>query len=194
MTRSFADTPLDVGELTVLLDLARRAPSAGFSQGTHFLVLDGDAVGDFWRTTGAGKWFADRQPGVLSAPVIVLPLADPSAYTRRYAAPDKDGHGLDVEDGWAVPYWLTDTAMATQQLLMLIEDRGWGALFFGIFRNHARLMESLGVPAGIVPIGAVAVGHRAPTDRPTGTPTRTPRREVTDVVHVGRWNGAPPTG
>lgn len=190
MTRSFADTAIDIDELVDLLDIARRAPSAGFSQGSHFVVLDGEAVADFWQTTGAGRWFADRQPGVLRAPVIVLPLADPSAYTQRYAAPDKDGHGLDVEDGWAVPYWLTDTAMATQQLLLLIEDRGWGALFFGIFRNHARLMESLGVPTGIVPIGAVAIGHRSPDDRPTGTPTRTPRREVTDIVHIGRW-GAP---
>lgn len=194
MTRSFADTPIDVDALVGLIDLARRAPSAGFSQGSHFVVLEGDAVPSFWETTGAGNWFAQRQPGVLVAPVIVLPLADPAAYTRRYAAPDKDGHGLDVADGWAVPYWLTDTAMATQQLLLLVEDRGWGALFFGIFRNHARLMESLGVPTGIVPIGAVAIGHRSPEDRPTGSPTRTPRRAVSEIVHRGRWNPATSSG
>jgi nitroreductase len=194
MTRSFAVTAIDIDELVCLLDLARRAPSAGFSQGTHFVVLDGDAVTDFWSTTGAGRWFAERQPGVLAAPVIVLPLADPSAYTQRYAAPDKAGHGLDAQDGWAVPYWLTDTAMATQQLLMLIEDRGWGALFFGIFRNHARLMDSLGVPPGIVPIGAVAIGHRSLDDRPTGSSTRTPRRPVTDLVHLGCWSTRPSPG
>ena len=44
MTRSFAAEPIDIEALVALIDLARRAPSAGFSQGTHFLILAGDVT------------------------------------------------------------------------------------------------------------------------------------------------------
>jgi nitroreductase len=191
MTRRFARTPVARERLTALLDLARRVPSAGFAQGTSFVVLDGDLVAEFWEVSGAGAWFAERQPGVLDAPVIVIPVADPSAYTGRYQAGDKAGHGLEQVDGWAVPFWLTDTAMAAQQLLLLLEDDGLGALLFGLFRHRDRLTTWLALPEGTIPLAAIAVGERHPDDRPSGSPTRRARRPADDVIHWGRWAGAP---
>ncbi|MEY4340486.1 MAG: hypothetical protein RLZ14_2336, partial [Actinomycetota bacterium] len=135
MTRRFRTDALDPAMVDDLLDLARRAPSAGYSQGVHFLALDGEALGRFWHTTGADEWFGAVQGGVLAAPVVVLPLADPVAYTSRYSEGDKAGHGLEVAENWEVPFWLTDAAMATQNLLLLAQERGLGALYFGIFRN-----------------------------------------------------------
>ena len=170
-----------------LLDLARRAPSAGYSQGVHLLALQGEALADFWRITGAAEWFADVQPGVLDAPVVVLPLADPVAYTSRYAEGDKSGHGLEHAANWEVPFWLTDTAMAVQNLLLLAEDRGLGALYFGIFRNARAALDHLGVPAHVLQVGAVALGRRADDDVPTGSAVTRPRRSVLDVVHHDRW-------
>ena len=187
MTRSFSTEPVDAALLAHLVDTARRAPSAGYSQGVHFIVLTGDAVPAFWQTTDAEAWFAETQDGVLSAPVIVLPIADPHAYTSRYAEADKAGHGLDIAANWPVPFWLTDTAMAIQNLLLLVEAQRLGALYFGIFRNVDALMVDLGVPAGMVSVGAVALGHRAPTDRPSGSATTRPRRSTTEVVHDNRW-------
>src|SRR4051794_355320 len=199
MTRRFAPDPVSTELLVELLDLARRAPSAGYSQGTHFLLLEGERVTWFWEVTGAGAWFDKVSPGVTSAPAIVLPLADPGAYTARYAESDKadpvldgeEGPGLDRQEAWPVPYWQTDTAMAVQNLLLLAEDRGLGALFFGLFGGEEELLAALGVPAGVRPIGAVALGHRAPDDRPSGSATTRPRRTRPSVVHVGRWS--PPT-
>ncbi len=187
MTRQFAPTPLDPLVVGDLLDLARRAPSAGFSQGLHFLVLSGDSLSRFWELTGAGEWFAAKQPGVLLAPVIVLPLADPTAYTARYAEGDKSGHGLDDAANWDVPFWLTDAAMAVQNLLLLAEERGLGALYFGIFRNARTLLDSLGVPPHVVQVGAVALGQRAPEDAPTGSPTKRPRRPLEEIIHHRQW-------
>ena len=100
MTRQFVPGSLTADDVVPLVDLARRAPSAGYSQGVHFVVLDGTALAGFWQVTGAAEWFADVRPGVLDAPVVVLPLADPDAYTSRYAAPDKAGHGLEVAANW----------------------------------------------------------------------------------------------
>jgi nitroreductase len=189
MTRAFdPNRSIPTALLDDILDLSRRAPSAGFSQGSVFLVLEGAAREAFWSTTGADEWFADKAPGVLDAPTIVIPLADPRAYVRRYAEPDKAGHGLEAERGWPIPYWLTDTAMATQQLLLLAEDRGLGALFFGIFRNEVELMTYLGVPTEVRPIGAVALGYRAAGDRPSGTGAVRERRAASRVVMRDRWN------
>lgn len=187
MTRSFDTRPLALDQITGLLDLARRAPSAGFSQGTHFMVLTEHSLERFWQVTGAHQWFAGRQPGVLAAPVVVLPLADPNAYTSRYSATDKAGHGLQDAANWPVPYWVADTAMATQNLLLLAEEAGLGALLFGIFRNEAPLLAELEVPDGVRPIGAVALGHRAADDHPSGSPTRRPRRPASETIHLHRW-------
>jgi nitroreductase len=187
MTREFSREPLDADLVSNLVDTARRAPSAGYSQGVHFVVLTGDAVPRFWQTTDAEGWFAETQDGVLLAPVIVLPIADPDAYTSRYAEADKAGHGLDLAANWPVPFWLTDTAMAVQNLLLLIEARRLGALYFGIFQNVDVLMADLGVPAGMLSVGAVAMGHRAASDRPSGSPTTRPRRATTEVVHYNHW-------
>jgi nitroreductase len=187
MTRNFSDDHVDGQVLDDLLETARHAPSAGYSQGVHFVALTGEAVPSFWKTTNAEAWFAETQEGVLKAPVMVLPIADPGAYTSRYAEADKAGHGLDVAANWPVPFWLTDTAMAVQNLLLLVDARRLGALYFGIFRNVDALLKDLGVPEGMLSVGAVAIGHRAATDRQTGSPTTRPRRAPTEVIHHNHW-------
>lgn len=187
MTRRFAAVPLDLDEVADLCDLARRAPSAGFSQGSHLMVLTDDSLADFWRLSGAGEWFSRTQPGVLAAPVVVVGVADAQAYVGRYGEADKAGHGLEQQQGWSVPFWLTDTAMVLQNLLLLAEDRRWGALLFGVFHHADTVLAHWGAPASCQVVAAVALGRRADDDAPTGSPTRRPRRERDAVVHVHRW-------
>lgn len=187
MTRRFSTTPLPRELVTELCDLARRAPSAGFSQGVHLLALDGAGLERFWDLSGAGGWFAQSSPGVLAAPVVVLAVADPTAYTRRYAEGDKAGHGLEDAAAWPVPYWLTDCAMAVQNLLLLAQERGLGALLFGVFGDHEVVRAGFGIPIGTSLVGAVALGHRAPDDVASGSATRRPRRPVEEVVHWNTW-------
>jgi nitroreductase len=192
MCRHYLEAPIEPAQLDRLLDLARRVPSAGFSQGFHFLVLNGpDQTGLFWDHTLPTE---ERErfpwPTLLHAPVIVLPLADADAYVRRYSEPDKAQTGLgESAAAWPVPYWWGDTAMTVQNLLLAATDMGLGALYFGIFRAEAELMASLGVPTGLRPIGAVALGHPAPgafAAREGSAGTR-PRNAFDQVVHRGRW-------
>ena len=190
MTRRFAGAvPIDW--IVAQCDLARRAPSAGFAQGTHFLILTGEELARFWKTSGAGEWFERRQPGVLDASAVVLVLADRSAYETRYAEADKAGHGLEQASGWTVPYWLTDAAMAAQNLLLLVEEARRGALFFGLFVEPRRILASLDVPDHVDCVGAVAIGERHADDQPTGTGSRRSRRPVTEVTHLGSWGVGP---
>lgn len=186
MVRSYLRTPVDSHILDELLLLALRSPSAGFSQGTHFLVLTDKAVNRFWSITlPEAERPAFPWPGLLDAPVIVVPLADEAAYRERYSEADKAHTGLGGGD-WPVPYWQIDTAMATMTLLHAAVDAGLGALFFGVFHGENEVLAEFGVPASVRPIGAVAIGHRANDDRPSGSLGRG-RRDFDEVVHRGRW-------
>ena len=188
MCRSFEDRPVDREVVDRIVNNARRAPSAGFSQGWAFVVLEGkNQTAVFWNTTSDAAWRADPTwPGLLRAPVIILPLAHRQTYLSRYSEPDKAGLGLEDEHRWPVPVWLVDTAFATMVMLLTAADAGLGALFFGIARGERELLAALGVPGGYQPIGAVALGWPADDDRPSPSLTRG-RRPENEVVHRGHW-------
>ena len=143
-----------------LVDLASRAPSAGKTQGWHLVVLEGTDADRFWDSTlpmdqRAGFAF----PGLLDAPMIALPLADPGAYLARYGEPDKAASGLGrTTAAWPVPYWTVDTAFSVMTLLLAAEDQGVGALFFGVFHGEADLRATLGIPDDLQLLGAIALG------------------------------------
>ena len=187
MVRRFDPTPIPPELLDGVLDAARRAPSAGFSQGFDLVVLEGpEQTARYWDVTLPPER-RDSLTGVLQAPVLVLPLADPAAYLRRYSEPDKAAAGLQQAEAWPVPYWDVDAGFATMLLLLAAVDAGLGALFFGIFHDEQRLLQELGVPAGLHPIGTVALGYPAADDRPSGSPRTRPRRPLDEVIHRGGW-------
>jgi nitroreductase len=191
MTRTYTERPVPRDVLERVLDAGVRAPSAGFSQGWAFVVLEGpDQTALFWSMTGrpVPPKAGGRQAGMRTAPVIILPLADKRAYLDRYTEPDKAGLGLDVEDGWPAPYWDIDTAFATMSLLLAATDEGLGALFFGIFQGERALLDALGVPAHLHAIGALALGYPASGDVPSPSLARG-RKPIGAVVHWHTWGG-----
>jgi nitroreductase len=188
MVRAFDPRPLEPGTLDRILELGLHAPSAGFSQGWAFVVLEGaDQTERYWRTTLPPERRTDfAWAALLQAPVLVIPLANAQAYVDRYAEPDKAATGLGRSAAdWPVPYWLVDTAMSTMLMLLGVVDERLGALFFGIFDHERRLMSELGVPDAYRPIGTIAIGHRA-ADRPSPSLVRG-RRPLEQVVHRGGW-------
>jgi nitroreductase len=108
-------------------------------------------------------------------------------YLDRYGAPDKAGLGMDSEEGWPVPYWDMDAAMAVMLMLLTAVDEGVGAWWFGVFHGAEALLRDLGVPPGRRLVGAVALGWPAGDDRPSGSARTRPRRPFDQVVHWGRW-------
>src|SRR5690606_20621920 len=189
---AFRIDPCAPASYTLSLHDALPISSAGNSQGWHFVVLEGpEQTRRFWDVTlPEDRRAGFAWPSLLDAPVLVLPLADAGRYVARYAEPDKAATGLgEGEDAWPVPYWVVDTSFATMTLLHAVVDAGLGALFFGIFRNEAELLAELGVPDGLRPIGAVAIGHPA-SDEPGRSAGRA-RRPLSEVVHRGGWSPAP---
>jgi nitroreductase len=186
MVRNFEDRPVPAASLERILDHARRAPSAGHTQGASFLVLEGaDEVGRFWDCTFPAERRAGfRWPGLFRAPVVILPCASKDAYLDRYAEPDK-GWTDRSEARWPVPYWDVDCGFATMAMLLTAVDEGLGALFFGVFDGLPALRTAFGIPDAFHPIGALAVGWPVP-DEPSPSLGRG-RRSADDVVRRGRW-------
>jgi nitroreductase len=189
MVRAFEDRPVPSGLVDRILANALRAPSAGFTQGVHFVVLEGRSQTElFWRYTAEESWRREPNwPALPTAPVVIVPLAHRQAYLARYAEPDKwpGPSGATVEAGWVVPYWLVDAAFATMVMLLTATDEGLGALFFRVHHGEAELLHALQVPDGYQPIGAVALGWPAP-DRPSPSLARG-RRPPDEVIHRGGW-------
>ena len=192
MVRNFERRPVPPVLVDRILANAQRAPSAGFSQGWAFLVLEGDDTATFWDATfprDEGGRDSFRWPGLFDAPLIVVPLSHKAAYLDRYAEADKGWTDRD-ESRWPVPYWDIDTGMAAMLMLLTAVDVGLGALFFGIFpKRMARFREAFGIPDEYTPIGALAIGWPLP-DQPSPSISRG-RRPPADVIHRGRWQGAP---
>ena len=193
MVRSFAADPVAPALVDGLLDAARRAPSAGHSQGVRFLVLDTpEAVAGYWDLTLAPERRAGfAWPGLVTAPVLVVVLVDPDAYVARYAEADKAATGLgEGRDAWSVPYWWVDGGAAVENLLLAVVDAGLGACFFGLFAHEQAVLGAHGVPAGWRAVGTVALGHRR-TDggsEAAGRSAARPRPPVGEVARRGRWS------
>jgi nitroreductase len=193
MVRNYAETPVDPAIVERALRNATHAPSAGFSQGWAFLVLDSpDDVRRWWETTtdpaelaDPDKWLA----GMMRAPVVIVPCSSKVGYLRRYAEKDKGWTDQD-EARWPVPFWHMDAAMASLLILLTAVDAGLGGCFFGIpVEKEQAVRAEFGIDADFDPVGVVTLGHRAADAGAVGSPARRQRKPLDEVVHRGRWSG-----
>lgn len=199
MCRAFRADPLDPTMVERILDLARRAPSAGNTQPWSFLLLDSPkSVARYWDITlpkpkrGTFPW-----PGLLDAPVLVLPCVTPAAYPQRYAEKDKlrrvaaSNEGRAVLSagvhGWDVPYWFVDGGMAIMNLLSCAEAAGLGALFFGLFAHEKAVSDAFSIPAEVQPLGTVALGWPARAGSRLAASTSRTRPPLGAILHRGGW-------
>jgi nitroreductase len=204
MVRSFATEPVDPAVLDAIMDAALRAPSAGNTRGTSWVILEGaEQTSRYWDSTTDQVWRTSsaRAPGLRRAPVVLLAYSSGSAYVTRYAEPDKSavradiGAGAGVRTGpdlgldtaeWPVPYWVGDAAFGVMTVLLGAVDAGLGACILGNFRGEETLAGALGVPAGWSLFCAVVLGH------PDGRDHRSPSLDRAgpdrnERVHRGLW-------
>jgi nitroreductase len=163
---------------------AQRGPSAGFSQGFGFLVLeDPEDIARFRAAstpdTDPQNWFA----ATFDAPLVVVTCSNKKAYLDRYAQPDKGF--VDRSDAWwPAPYWDIDTGFAAMLILLTAVDHGLGACFFGVPKTRiGAVHEAFGIPPEFHPIGAITVGF---SDEPARD-LSSRRKSSEGVIHRGHW-------
>lgn len=186
MTRAYTSDPVDPVAVERILDTARRAPSAGFSQGQSFVVVRdrGDRARIAELCDEPAHVARGFQPWVSRAPVHVVVCVRRATYEARYAEPDKSEAAAPGE--WRVPFWWVDGGAALMLVLLAAVDEGLGAGFLAV-DDVDGLRELLAIPGDVDPLGLVTLGH--PAERqPTGS-ARRGRRAFAEVVHEGRWSG-----
>lgn len=183
MVRRYTTEPVDLAAIERIVDLARRAPSAGFSQGQAFVVVTdaarrhtlAQACGETDHVArGFERWLS-------RAPVHVIVCVEPQRYHDRYAEPDKAGSTPPT--AWRVPWWWVDGGQALMALLLGAVDEGLAAGLLAV--DAARTRPLLAIPDSVEPLGLVTIGHPAP-DRPSRSLQRG-RRAWTDQVRWEAW-------
>ena len=185
MVRHFTTEPVAAEVLDRMLDLARRGPSAGYSQGQHFVVVtQPDLKQSIALLCGEERYVeAGFHPFISGAPVLVIPCTNEAAYHRRYQEPDKVGaDGKEID--WPVPYWYMDMGCSVMILLLAAVDQGLAAGFAGVPDLDA-LRTLLGIPSEVTPMGVIPIGHRAPDKRSSSI--KRGRRPKEEIIHRERW-------
>lgn len=185
MVRNYTNEPVGDDILDRILAIARRTPSAGFSQGQSMVVVRSEvtrrAIADL--TDEDGYVSAGFDPWISRAPVHIIVCVSEQAYHDRYREPDKlTAAGREID--WPIPYWWVDAGTTLMLLLLAAVNEGLGAGFLGV-HSVPGLRDLLSIPSEVTPIGVVTIGHPAP-DRRSGS-LRRGWRPPEAVVHEESW-------
>lgn len=185
MVRNFAEGSISPESLERILDLARRGPSAGYTQGQDFIVVTDPELKKTIAEMCGEAYYVEKgfDPFISKAPVLIIPCTNEAAYHRRYQEPDKvadDGAEID----WPVPYWYMDGGCAVMLVLLAAVNEGLAAAFSGVW-DLDQLRTLLNIPSEVTPLGVIPIGHPAP-DRPSPSLKRG-RRAKENVVHREGW-------
>ncbi|HVN14441.1 MAG TPA: nitroreductase family protein [Anaerolineales bacterium] len=185
MVRNFADKPVSSETIDRILELARHAPSAGFTQGQSFIVVARPELKQaIAATCQEEEYVADGfDPFISKAPVLLIPCTSEAAYHRRYQESDKleaDGS----ETIWPVPYWFMDIGCVVMLALLAAVDEGLAGAFVGS-KDLDALRKLLNIPAEVTPVGVIAIGYGAP-DVPSPSLKRG-RKLQSEYIHHENW-------
>jgi nitroreductase len=168
-----------------ILELAQHAPSAGFSQGSAYVVVTDPEVKkkvarvqgeEDYSASGFHRWISE-------APVAIVACVSEKLYHDRYNEPDKlNDEGKEIE--WPTPYWFFDIGAGCLIVLLGAVDAGLAAAFSGVFDVKA-MKALLGIPPHFHPVGVISIGHGA---KDVKSPSlKRGRRQLADVVHYEKW-------
>ncbi len=154
--RKYRPGPIPQAKLDHILEAARLAPSWGNGQCWTFVVVTEAKLRHELGEAG-NAWIAD-------APVIIAACADPK---RSGVKEDQD-------------YYLLDTGIAMEHLVLAAADQGLGTCWIGRF-DEARAKKALGVPGNVRVVALTPVGY------PDEEPEPRPRKTLGEIVCKDRW-------
>lgn len=185
MVRHFHPNPVPMKVVNKILSLAQHAPSAGFSQGSAYVVVtDSETrkqVGiiqgeEAYARGGFHRWVSE-------VPVDIVACVSEKIYHDRYREPDKlRQDGTEIE--WPTPYWFFDIGAGCMIILLAAVDAGLAAGFSGVF-DVKGMKKLLGIPDDFHPVGVISIGR---PDQDVRSPSlKRGRKPFNQVVHYGHW-------
>lgn len=160
--RSFTDRPVSREQLDTLLRAAMAAPTGRDMRPWKFVVVEGRAEMDS---------LALRLPYakmLTEAAAAVIVCGDLSVLSP---------------EGKPSTNWTFDCSAATENLLLMAEAMGLGAVWTGVHPYEERLgavKTALGLPEHIVPLNVIPIGY------PKGEPQPKDKYDASNI-HYNRW-------
>jgi len=186
MVRNFQPRPVPKEVVDKILELALHAPSAGFSQGWAYVVVQDEKlrkqIGDL---QGETDFYASRRfhKFVSEAPLLVVACASEKMYHDRYRESDKlNEDGTEIE--WPTPYWYFDIGSACMTIFLAAVNEGYASAFTGVFRVQ-EMKKLLAIPDHFHPVGVISIGLPAADIKSPSL--KRGRRPLEQVVHHERW-------
>jgi len=186
MVRNFQPKPVPKQVIDKILELALHAPSAGFSQGWAYVVVQDEKlrkqIGDL---QGETDFYATRRfhRFVSEAPLLIVACTSEKIYHDRYRESDKlKEDGTEIE--WPTPYWHFDIGTSCMLIFLAAVDEGYASAFTGVFRVQ-EMKKLLGIPEHFHPVGVISIG--LPAKDVKSPSLKRGRRSLEQVVHYEHW-------
>ena len=186
MVRNFQPKPVPKQVIDKILELALHAPSAGFSQGWAYVVVQDEKlrkqIGDL---QGETDFYATRRfhRFVSEAPLLIVACTSEKIYHDRYRESDKlKEDGTEIE--WPTPYWHFDIGSSCMLIFLAAVDEGYASAFTGVFRVQ-EMKKLLGIPEHFHPVGVISIG--LPAKDVKSPSLKRGRRSLEQVVHYEHW-------
>ena len=186
MVRNFQPKPVPKQVIDKILELALHAPSAGFSQGWAYVVVQDEKlrkqIGDL---QGETDFYATRRfhRFVSEAPLLIVACTSEKIYHDRYRESDKlKEDGTEIE--WPTPYWHFDIGTSCMLIFLAAVDEGYASAFTGVFRVQ-EMKKLLGIPEHFHPVGVISIG--LPAEDVKSPSLKRGRRSLEQVVHYEHW-------
>jgi len=184
MVRHFTRRPVSAAVVAKILELAQHAPSAGFSQGSAYVVVTQEEMRKkVAKLQGESEYTGAGFHGWISeAPIDIIACVSEKLYHDRYNEPDKLENGREID--WPTPYWFFDIGAGCMIILLAAVDAGLAAAFSGV-TDPLGMRRLVGIPRHFHPVGVVSIGHPAKDKRSPSL--KRGRRPSNQVIHYERW-------
>ncbi len=153
--RKYTSDPVEGEKIDKCLEAARWAPSASNKQPWHFIVVKDETTREkLAKMHPYGKFMTE-------SPVVIVVLGDPERHPK---------------------YYLSDPAIATQNLLLAAYAQGLGTCWMGVrgASFEGEIKELLDVPERMSIVCCVSMGY--PDESPTSS-----RRAREDIVSYEKF-------
>lgn len=169
--RKYTAEPLTEAEIETLLRAGMAAPSAKNIQPWSFIVVTDRETARKLVTKNVNRMYPE-------APCLIVICGDLNTDAKPHDAP-KDSPAIERQN----PNWMIDCSAAAENILLAAEAMGLGAVWTACWPYEDRygvVKEVLGIPASVMPLAIIPVGHPAETPAPKD-------KWRPEKIHRGRW-------
>ena len=173
--RKYKAAPVDDKTIELVLEAARWAPSWDNTQCWRFIVVrDSNIKAELAQTLGTELGKPNPATNAIrNAPVVIVACAEAgkSGYIGDELSTDKGN--------W---WYMFDTALAMQNLVLAARSLGLGTVYVGLF-DAKKVASILEVPSGFCVVAMTPLGY------PDQEPRPRPRRELSKTVFYDKYKG-----